>query len=175
MFYDSFFFLHYGLNAWITMPKARLDITGSCLAQEEWRYPWTNKSCQLPRFFCCWTHYTSCKGKTTTGTATELAAVAKSRKGYICEVTAASEQRSQGWKQGQAVITALIPHFSLAVENWQSQIFPFSLPHGFAYAAAEQTWVCFVLLVPLRISSAVLGWTLRKHIHFNECLLFYCE
>lgn len=101
--------------------------------------------------------------------------VAKSRKGYICEVTAASEQRSQGWRQGQAVITALISHFSLAVEKWQSQIFPFSLPYGFAYAAAEQTCICFVLLVPLRILSAVLGWTLRKHIHFNECLLFHCE
>ena len=151
MFYETLF-LHYGLNAWIIMPKARLDITGSCLAQEKWSYPWTNKSCQLLGFFCCWAHYTSCKGKTTTGTATELAA---------------SEQRSQGWRQGQAVITALIPHFSLAVENWQSQIFLFSLPHGFAYAAAEQTWVSFVLIVPLRIWSAVLGWTSREHIHFN--------
>jgi len=80
MFYETLF-LHYGLNAWIIMPKARLDITGSCLAQEKWSYPWTNKSCQLLGFFCCWAHYTSCKGKTTTGTATELATAAKSREG----------------------------------------------------------------------------------------------
>lgn len=66
-------------------------------------------------------------------------------KGCICEVTAASEKWGQGWRQGQAVITAFLPRFSLAAENWQSQLFLFSLALscGFAYAA-EQAGASFV-------------------------------
>lgn len=63
----------------------------------------------------------------------------------------------QGWKQGQTAITAFIPHFSLAAENWQSQLFLFTLSCGVAYAA-KQTGASFAfLLVPVRIWSTVLG------------------
>lgn len=65
--------------------------------------------------------------------------------GCIRKVTAACEKWGQGWRQGQAVMTAFLPHFSLAAANWQSQLIlsSLSLPCGFAYAA-EQTGASFV-------------------------------
>lgn len=76
--------------------------------------------------------------------------------GHICEVTAASEK----WGRGEGKDKHSFPsHFSLAAENWQSQLFLFSLPPSPVVLLMLLNRLEPVLcsLVPVRIWSTVLG------------------
>lgn len=133
-----------------------------CLAEEQWSHPWTSKKYQLPGSFSCWAPFsphkrTSRQERTvTTPSSSQLLGTGNGR---ICEVTAASEKWGQGWRQGQAAITAFLPHSSLAAENWQTQLFLFSRSPSpvVLLMPLNRLEPVLPLLVPLRIWSTVLG------------------
>lgn len=168
MFNKLFFFLHYVVNTWVIKACLELLIVQlSCT--RKMRDIVLKDGARIPGQV----RISNCQGLSVAGPITAPAKAPAGRRdqqvqsqsspqllgpgnGHICEVTAASEK----WGRGEGKDKHSFPsHFSLAAENWQSQLFLFSLPPSPVVLLMLLNRLEPVLcsLVPVRIWSTVLG------------------
>lgn len=162
----SSFFWHYGVNKncqglpWTLGNLIVLHKKNTRYCSEGWRKnPWT-RELALPGSLSC--RAITAPAKAPAGRRDQQVQSQSSAQllgpgnGHICEVTAASEK--WGWGEGKDK-HSFPSHFSLAAENWQSQLFLSSLPPSPVVLLMLLNRLEPVLcsLVPGRIWAAVLG------------------